>query len=1092
RLPLQVLTLGNNRIFDIDKQALPISLWFLDLKNNALNQIPYLALKDLKQLATLDLEGNNITTLVPEPEVVFETEISLLLGSNRIENLEENAFGSFRKIKALDLSYNRIGKMPDDCFESISHMKVLDLSYNYLANIPKRTFQNVAKSLQRLILEENDFHVLPSGLAHLRVLEHLNLKSNKLNKLDNSTFEHFKPALTELLLAFNRLTEIPTDVLQGMSKLQHLDLSKNRIKSIEKLAFGTFDGAGTSLVRLNLAGNQIDVIADPGAFLYMSALAYLDLSHNLINSLSPKAFARLAGLESLFLQNNKLSAFPREALNHLSKLRYLILDSNRIMTLPEGSLDGLNQLERLSLSRNQIFAIRETNFPASVVGNLRSINLGHNRLTNVSPRAFHDLPRLEQLLLNNNRLTTLNANSFDNLTNLRLLSVAHNYLNKTFQMSFASLPRLEHLSLAHNQLSRIEPGTFSDVNNIEYLDLSYNNFHSFELNFLPNALQSLRILDISNNQITSISIQDAKRTLVQLNLAGNKLQALEKETMNGFESLLTLDLSRNGLIEIQRNSFLGCPKLTNINLRMNYLKILYKGTFAHQEIFTKLDLSNNVLESIDPDTFGLDNVHEIDFSSNHLKNIPYNALNSIRNSLAVLDLSHNRITSLESTYFDGLRNLSVLILSGNKIETIEEAAFKGLHKLRVLDLSHNPVTTWDPQAFKELSHSIELLNLANTGLFSLPKISHRGLRHLNLSLNSIYELAASDLKPLSKLVTLDLSYNNIVNVKPELLSDLFDLRHLNLSGNSIAALIEQHFQGLHKLETLRLHDLTSLSTLPEPVGFGYLRHLRELHLYNLPKLRRLNVTSILQQLPPLRSLYIEIKDERFDRQLYSADCRMLRHLAITGKNLKHLDTAAFAQLRGYRIHLSISDTSIETFPDAIFRTLTTISYLDLDLSNNQLLSLNPFPYSDPPVLNQHGTVLHRLALGGNSKLSCDCGMEWLPVWLDYMQSYLSDGEFDVIKRDWDQTVCAEYSEYDGDLTLAGNLNLNFARIGCSSADGLKAPMTSTGFVSLFLLHLAVCVMSWPDTWANFWSSNASNLTSTLVVPAVPDDVVTLH
>uniref|UniRef100_A0A914VP94 Uncharacterized protein n=1 Tax=Plectus sambesii TaxID=2011161 RepID=A0A914VP94_9BILA len=200
RLPLQVLTLGNNRIFDIDKQALPISLWFLDLKNNALNQIPYLALKDLKQLATLDLEGNNITTLVPEPEVVFETEISLLLGSNRIENLEENAFGSFRKIKALDLSYNRIGKMPDDCFESISHMKVLDLSYNYLANIPKRTFQNVAKSLQRLILEENDFHVLPSGLAHLRVLEHLNLKSNKLNKLDNSTFEHFKPALTELLL----------------------------------------------------------------------------------------------------------------------------------------------------------------------------------------------------------------------------------------------------------------------------------------------------------------------------------------------------------------------------------------------------------------------------------------------------------------------------------------------------------------------------------------------------------------------------------------------------------------------------------------------------------------------------------------------------------------------------------------------------------------------------------------------------------------------------------------------------------------------------------------------------------------------------
>lgn len=87
-----------------------------------------------------------------------------------------------------------------------------------------------------------------------------------------------------------------------MSKLRHLDLSKNRIKKIGRLAFGTFDGTGTNLVKLNLAGNLIDNITDPGAFLYMSSLAYLDLSHNRINYLSDAVFERLEKLESLFLQ----------------------------------------------------------------------------------------------------------------------------------------------------------------------------------------------------------------------------------------------------------------------------------------------------------------------------------------------------------------------------------------------------------------------------------------------------------------------------------------------------------------------------------------------------------------------------------------------------------------------------------------------------------------------------------------------------------------------------------------------------------------------------------------------------------------------
>lgn len=124
--------------------------------------------------------------------------------------------------------------------------------------------------------------------------------------MNEKVFLKFKSNLIELSLAFNRLTKIPSDVLQGMSKLRILDLSKNYIQKIEKMAFGWFESgsssAGISLIKLNLAGNAIQEVTDPGAFLYVSSLTYLDLSFNQIKRLTRVALERLESLESLFLQ----------------------------------------------------------------------------------------------------------------------------------------------------------------------------------------------------------------------------------------------------------------------------------------------------------------------------------------------------------------------------------------------------------------------------------------------------------------------------------------------------------------------------------------------------------------------------------------------------------------------------------------------------------------------------------------------------------------------------------------------------------------------------------------------------------------------
>ncbi|KIH48682.1 leucine Rich repeat-containing domain protein, partial [Ancylostoma duodenale] len=300
-----------------------------------------------------------------------------------------------------------ISSVHPGAFEGISQIKTLDLSYNSIAFIARGTLKNLAKNLERLNLEENIFHALPEALIDLRNLTHLNLNGNKLTKLNEEMVEGLKDALIELSLAYNRLKMVPTNILNGMRRLQHLDLSKNSIKSLQRLAFGTFDGTGTSLIHLNLAGNQLKVLEDPGVFLYMTSLAYLDLSYNQLDEIEPKTFEKLPGLERLYLQNNKLKKLPLHASQRMQNLRQLNLDNNEIKELPDHLLTSTPHLEHLSIAGNQIHSINDRVFHSSSSRTLKSLNLAGNQISSISSRAFQHMDKLQVLKLNNNRIRTI-------------------------------------------------------------------------------------------------------------------------------------------------------------------------------------------------------------------------------------------------------------------------------------------------------------------------------------------------------------------------------------------------------------------------------------------------------------------------------------------------------------------------------------------------------------------------------------------------------------------------------------------------------------------------------------------------------------
>lgn len=107
--------------------------------------------------------------------------------------------------------------------------------------------------------------------------------------------------------------------------------------------------------------------------------------------------------------------------------------------------------------------------------------------------------------------------------------------------------------------------------------------------------------------------------------------------------------------------------------------------------------------------------------------------------LQVLTLSHNKITFLKESDFNGLPSLTQLDLSFNEISQVASASFRHLINLTKLSLANNKLSQLVPRMFYKLDK----------------------LEHLDLSNNPLGELTADDLKDTRALKSLIASGCNL-------------------------------------------------------------------------------------------------------------------------------------------------------------------------------------------------------------------------------------------------------------------------------------------------------------------------------------------
>uniref|UniRef100_UPI003BB86124 leucine-rich repeats and immunoglobulin-like domains protein 2 isoform X1 n=1 Tax=Pogona vitticeps TaxID=103695 RepID=UPI003BB86124 len=380
-----------------------------------------------------------------------------------------------------------------------------------------------------------------------------------------------------------------------------------------------------------------------------------------------------------------------------------------------------------------------------------------------------------------------------------------------------------------------------------------------------------------------------------------------------------LDLSHNHLLS--SNWSIDSPGQMLQDVRMNYNELTDIPYFSElTSNITVLSLVHNTIPEIVPEQLQLYiSLENLDLSSNLISEIKVSSFP--RMQLKYLNLSNNRITTLEAGCFDNLSSsLIVLKLNRNRINMIPLKTFRLPH-VQYLELKRNRIKVIDSLTFQGLD-SLKSLKMQRNGINRLMDGAFFGLdnmEELELEQNNLTEVNKGWLYGLRMLQQLYVSQNAINRIGPDAWEFCQRLSELDLSYNLLTRLDEFAFIGLNLLERLNLSD-NRVSHIADGVFKG-LSNLQTLDLRN---------NEI--------SWAIEDSDEAF------VGLDRLNKLILQGNQIKSITKRVFAGLQA-------------------------LEYLDL--SNNAIMSIQESAFSQP---------LKELALN-TSSLLCDCQLKWLPSWL---------------------------------------------------------------------------------------------------------------
>ncbi|KAK7481393.1 hypothetical protein BaRGS_00027349 [Batillaria attramentaria] len=537
-------------------------------------------------------------------------------------------------------------------------------------------------------------------------------------------------------------------------------------------------------------------------------VVWLDFSHNHLSFLTHLSHPHLTHLRHLDLSHNQLhGTLANHTFAALHQLQWLSLHDNRLQGLQAGAMAGLAQLTFLEMSNNQLQLDHNT-YPPGVFSPLTSLlelRLIDNddRLEGEYPNnVFTPLSRLQTMSIDTFSDTEFGS-AFEGLVHIRTLHFGDHCKLKSFQNSTLAAFRnssLEEIYLNANGLTAIETCAFCSLPHLKVLSVT-NAFVA--LTVALEALyglqyQTMELVDFSGVQsiaspviIDKINTRYAKNIcLSRINISNAYIIRVTSTAIFDPTSLFMICLQD---FDISQNKLVGD--------RTAFLKIL----FLYKRL-ERMDLSTQFVYSIQKAGWGLGETRMQTFQELWTHNftnlsiqVPDNlTFINISTALQRWGLQYNRIS------IKGADNMKTLDISYSWMPRCYGTPM-GLTALETLDMSGN-----------------YCYNVSDSIFDHMPTLRHLRLSHFHINRDYFRAYAWRLFKNLESLETLDLSYNNFMNVDPHMLRAQRHLMKLNMAGNRLQSLsvdLEPHEDlelldlSHNMLPTLLPHERQVLDTL---------------------------------------------------------------------------------------------------------------------------------------------------------------------------------------------------------------------------------------------------------------------------------------
>ncbi|XP_062533738.1 protein toll-like isoform X1 [Armigeres subalbatus] len=586
------------------------------------------------------------------------------------------------------------------------------------------------QNLEKLFLSAGIDHIRPDLFADLHSLKWMVLRGNNLTRLGN-VFQNLTD-LVILELGANQITELEAGFLQKQSKLRHLNLWHNEIRTVDKQTFYGVE----SLEELDLSVNLIDSL-DKDVFSGFEKLSTLNLGFNnfssfqagllssnrylkefkMINNLKPitilpSDFLRnLPMLTSVILSRNGFSEIPESIFFGSSALLHIDLSYNNFRYLPEVLLRDQHLLKNLNVAYNKLELL-----PDKLLENaseLAILDLSFNRLHNISAKCFSSLDKLTELHLENNNLLVIDLIAFSEVVNLQNLFLQNNFLQysgSNTKSPFQYLNNLRTLNLMNNSIDvMLHDWNFNTIH-LRELDLSFNQFTRLTYLNLHFISRDIRI-DLTNNRIAVVDMNDfqapsslqhtSKTGKILVNLEGNEFDC-NCHMLSFVQYIQNHESPTNQRIRFVTNN-LHCFEPEN-------LQLVDISDVSTEDLTCPLNKTNCPTEC---HCFQrpIDLTVIVNCTGRELVRIPdLPHPNKLEYKFVELHIENNKITELPS---GGLSAVSKLYARNNSISNLQNTSI--LDSLRILDLSLNHLTTLDVKTIQNLnkSRTLERLHLGS-------------------------------------------------------------------------------------------------------------------------------------------------------------------------------------------------------------------------------------------------------------------------------------------------------------------------------------------------------------------------------------------